>query len=429
MLAVYRSLFSLLLSFGLLLLANGLFNSLIGLRANMEGMSTTYVGFIMSGHFIGMLIGGLYAGRVVASVGHIRAFAAFASVLSVTALLHAIFIDLLPWMGLRVISGFATAGMLMVTESWLNERAGSQYRGSILATYMMVNYIGAGSGQLLLKVADIGEFYLFSLASIIYSLALLPVLLTRHSAPILERGARMSIMSVIRLGPLAVIGIFTAAMINASINALAPVYAMNMFGNADEVANFTALLLVSGFVLQWPIGRLSDKLGRGVMIMLVASIIAAASLGMVFSASYAPHYLWAMAFGYGAFLYTLYSLCSALINDVIGPDQRVRVAGAVLIIYGVGAIIGPSLVGVLTDIFGNQALFMFSFIASAGLAALAIYRRIYQAIFVKPVQPFVPVPSQQVPSDELYLATVAEADEELEEGADLRPDPNDDVRP
>lgn len=420
MLAVYRSLFALLLSFGLLLLANGLFNSLLGLRANLEGMSTTYVGFIMSGHFIGMLIGGLYAGRVVAGVGHIRAFAAFASVLSITALLHAIYIDLLPWMGLRVISGFATAGMLMVTESWLNERAGSQYRGSVLATYMMVNYIGAGSGQLLLKVGDIGEFHLFSLASIIFSLALLPVLLTRHSAPILERGSRMSVLSVIRLGPLAVIGIFTAGMINASINALAPVYAMNMFGNADQVANFTALLLVSGFVLQWPIGRLSDKLGRGVMIMVVSSIIAIGSLGMVFSANYAPQYLWLMAFGYGAFLYTLYSLCSALINDVIGPEQRVRVAGAVLIIYGVGAIIGPSLVGILTDLLGNQALFMFSFIASAGLAALAIYRRIYQAIFVKPVQPFVPVPSQQVPSDELYLATVAEADEQEDKG--VRPE-------
>jgi MFS family permease len=411
-LAVYRSLFSLLLSFGLLLLANGLFNSLIGLRANMEGMSTTYVGFIMSGHFIGMLIGGLYAGRVVAGVGHIRAFAAFASVLSVTALLHAIFIDLLPWMGLRVISGFATAGMLMVTESWLNERAGSQYRGSVLATYMMVNYLGVGSGQLLLKLGDIGEFHLFSLASIIFSLALLPVLLTRHSAPILERGERMSIMSVVRLGPLAVIGIFTAGMINSSVNALAPIYAMNMFENTDQVANFTALLLVSGFALQWPIGRLSDRFGRGVMIMIVASIIAIGSLGMVFSANYAPQFLWIMAFGYGAFLYTLYSLCSALINDVIGPDQRVRVAGAVLIIYGVGAIIGPSLVGVLTDVFGNQSLFIFSFFASASLAALAIYRRIYQAIFVKPAQPFVPVPSQQVPSDELYLAAVAEADED-----------------
>ncbi|MDP6189767.1 MAG: MFS transporter, partial [Gammaproteobacteria bacterium] len=265
MFTIFRSVFSLLLSFGLLLLANGLFNSLLGLRANLEGMSTTAVGIIMSCHFVGILIGGLYADRVAASVGHIRAFAAFASLLSVAALMHAMFIALLPWMALRIISGFCTAGMLMVTESWLNERSGSQYRGRVLAIYMMVNYLGSGSGQLLLKLADIGEFHLFSLASIIFSLALLPVLLTRHSAPVLTRGPRMSIAAVIRLGPLAMAGIFAAGMINASTNTLTPIYAMKIYNNTDQVANFTALMLVSGFVLQWPLGRLSDIVGRGVL--------------------------------------------------------------------------------------------------------------------------------------------------------------------
>lgn len=415
MFTVFRSVFSLLLSFGLLLLANGLFNSLIALRASQEGMSSTHVGMIMSSHFVGMLIGGLYAGRVVAGVGHIRAFAAFASSLSVAALMHAIFVDLIPWMSLRLVTGFCTAGMIMVTESWINERSGSKYRGSVLAIYMMVNYLGSGSGQLLLKLGDIGEFHLFSLASIIFSLALLPVLLTRHSAPILERGSRLSIMAVIRLGPLAVAGIFTAGLINASINTLAPVYAMDMYGNASQAANFTAVMLVSGFVLQWPLGRLSDVVGRGVLIAVVAIMIAACSLGMVFSASYMPQWILVMAFVYGAFLYTLYSLCSALMNDVIDAELRVRVAGAALIIYGTGAIIGPLVVGLLTDAFGHQALFLFSFAASSALAAFAIYRRIYQAIFIKPVQPFVPVPSQQLPSDELYLAT--QGDQEILPGA------------
>ncbi|MDP6968306.1 MAG: MFS transporter [Gammaproteobacteria bacterium] len=405
MFTIFRSVFSLLLSFGLLLVANGLFNSLLGLRANLEGMSTTYIGIIMSCHFVGILLGGLHAGRVIAGVGHIRAFATFASLLSVAALMHAIFIELLPWMALRMVSGFCTAGMLMVTESWLNERSGSQYRGSILATYMMVNYLGLASGQMLLKLGDISEFQLFSLASIIFSLALVPVLLTRHSAPILKRGPRLPIMSVIRLGPLAIAGIFTAGMINASINTLTPIYAMHIYGNTDQVANFTALMLVSGFVLQWPLGRLSDIVGRGVLIAVVAIMIAICSLGMIFSASYVPQWIWVMAFIYGAFLYTLYALCSALINDVIDSDMRVRVAGSILIIYGVGAISGPLLVGALTDIAGPQALFMFSFAISSCLAAFAIYRRIYQAIFVKPVQPFVPVPSQSAPSDELYLAT------------------------
>ncbi len=418
MFAIFRSIFALLLSFGLLLLANGLFNSLLGLRANQEGMSSTYVGMIMSSHFVGMLIGGLYAGRVVAGVGHIRAFAAFASMLSVAALMHAIFIDLLPWMALRLVSGFCTAGMLIVTESWINERSGSQYRGSVLATYMMVNYLGNGSGQMLLKLGDISEFHLFSLASIIFSLALIPVLLTRQSAPILERGPRMSILSVLRLGPLAVVGIFTAGTINSSINALAPIYAMNMYGNASQAANFTAIMLISGFVLQWPLGRLSDYVGRGILIAGVAVAIAICSLGMVFSAHYLPQWILVMAFIYGAFLYTLYSLCSALINDVIGAKLRVSVTGTILIIYGIGAITGPMLVGMLTDIVGSQALFLFSFTASSSLAAFAIYRRIHQAIFVKPVQPFVPVPSQQVPTDELYLA----AQEDLQNlpGASLK---------
>jgi len=174
-------------------------------------------------------------------------------------------------------------------------------------------------------------------------------------------------------------------------------------------------MLVSGFVLQWPLGRLSDVVGRGVLIAVVAIMIAVCSLGMVFSASYMPQWILAMAFVYGAFLYTLYSLCSALINDVIDADMRVRVAGAALIIYGMGAIIGPLVVGFLTDMIGHQALFLFSFAASSALAAFAIYRRIYQAIFVKPVQPFVPVPSQQVPSDELYLAT--QDDQEILPGA------------
>ncbi|MDP6190162.1 MAG: hypothetical protein QF872_05075, partial [Gammaproteobacteria bacterium] len=105
-----------------------------------------------------------------------------------------------------------------------------------------------------------------------------------------------------------------------------------------------------------------------------------------------------------------YSLCSALINDVIGPEARVQVASSMLIIYGTGAIIGPIMAGVLTDILGHQALFLFSFAISSCLAAFAIYRRIYQAIFVKPVQPFVPVPSQSAPSDELYLATKEDQD-------------------
>ncbi len=182
-LATVRSVFSLLLSYGLLLLANGLFGTLLGVRSQIEGFGTEVVGLIMAAYFLGLLQGALRATTVVAAVGHIRAFAAFASVMSVTALLHVVVVDPIVWCVLRFASGFCMAGMILVTESWLNARSTKRTRGKVMALYMITNYFSAGCGQFLLTVADPGQFQLFSIASIIFSLALVPVLLTRSTAP------------------------------------------------------------------------------------------------------------------------------------------------------------------------------------------------------------------------------------------------------
>ncbi len=182
-LVTVRSVFSLLLSYGLLLLANGLFGTLLGVRSRIEGFGTEVVGLIMAAYFLGLLLGALRAGMIVAAVGHIRAFAAFASIMSVTALLHVIVVDQVVWSILRFASGFCMAGMILVTESWLNARCTMRTRGQVMALYMVTNYFSAGAGQLLLTAADPARFQLFSVASIIFSLALVPVLLTRSSAP------------------------------------------------------------------------------------------------------------------------------------------------------------------------------------------------------------------------------------------------------
>lgn len=414
MFSILRSISSLLLSYGLLLLANGLFNSLLGLRARLEGVSTSWLGFIMASYFFGLLLGGLFAGRIVARVGHIRAFAVFASLMSATALLHPLFLEVSQWMLLRLISGFCMAGLIMVTESWLNEATPSHQRGSILASYMMVNYMAAGSGQFLLNLGDVGQFQLFSLASIIFSLALIPVLLTRQAAPKIETNSKLSLKLIRQVGPLAILGVFIAGVSNASVHAFAPVYAIEILGDASLVPQFTATILVSGLLLQWPLGRLSDRVGRGWLMILVPCCIALSAVGVILSANFATHLIWYAVACYGAFLFTLYSLAVALINDIIGPELRVKVAGAILIVYGCGAITGPILVGSLIDLFGVQALFMVSVLTSSCLAALALYRRLYQAIFVRPKQLFVAVPSSQYSSQQLYLAAQESADAEAE---------------
>ena len=412
MISVFRSIFSLLLSYGFLLLANGLFNSLLGLRATLEGVSTSWLGFIMASYFLGLLLGGLFAGRIVASVGHIRAFAVFASLMSTTALLHPLFIEVSYWMLLRLVSGFCMAGLIMVTESWLNDATPSHQRGSVLSSYMMVNYMAAGCGQFLLNMGDIGQFQLFSLASIIFSLALIPVLLTKQSAPIIAADSKLSFGLLAQVGPLAILGVFVAGASNASVHAFAPVYALEVLGDARLIPQFTATLLISGLVLQWPLGRLSDRIGRGWLMMFVPICISISAVFVILATNYAPDLIWFAVACYGAFLFTLYSIAVALINDIVGPELRVKIAGAILIVYGLGAISGPIIVGPLIDLIGVQALFMVSILTSSLLAGLAIYRRVYQAIFVKPVQPFVAVPSNQYSSKELYLAAHQQKDEQ-----------------
>ena len=411
MISVFRSIFSLLLSYGLLLLANGLFNSLLGLRATLEGVSTSWLGFIMASYFLGLLLGGLFAGRIVARVGHIRAFAVFASLMSTTALLHPLFLEVSYWMLLRLVSGFCMAGLIIVTESWLNDATPSHQRGGVLSSYMMVNYMAAGCGQFLLNVGDVGQFELFSVASIIFSLALIPVLLTKQSAPTIAADSKLSFDLLAKVGPLAILGVFVAGASNASVHAFAPVYALEVLGDTRLIPQFTATLLISGLLLQWPLGRLSDRIGRGWLMMFVPICISISAIFVILATHYAPDLIWYAVACYGAFLFTLYSIAVALINDIVGPELRVKIAGAILIVYGLGAISGPIVVGPLIDLIGVQALFIVSVITSSLLAGLAVYRRVYQAIFVRPVQPFVAEPSNQYSSKELYLAAHQQIDE------------------
>ena len=424
MISVFRSIFSLLLSYGLLLLANGLFNSLLGLRATLEGVSTSWLGFIMASYFLGLLLGGLFAGRIVARVGHIRAFAVFASLMSTTALLHPLFLEVSYWMLLRLVSGFCMAGLIIVTESWLNDATPSHQRGGVLSSYMMVNYMAAGCGQFLLNVGDVGQFELFSLASIIFSLALIPVLLTKQSAPTIAVDSKLSFDLLAKVGPLAILGVFVAGASNASVHAFAPVYALEVLGDTRLIPQFTATLLISGLLLQWPLGRLSDRIGRGWLMIFVPICISISAIFVILATHYAPDLIWYAVACYGAFLFTLYSIAVALINDIVGPELRVKIAGAILIVYGLGAISGPIVVGPLIDLIGVQALFIVSVITSSLLAGLAVYRRVYQAIFVRPVQPFVAEPSNQYSSKELYLAAYQQIDERpnlLSKQDDIKP--------
>lgn len=416
MLGTLASVAALLLSFGLLVLANGLFTTLLGIRTRIEGFATEQTGFIMAGYFTGLLVGGLLAVRVVSMVGHIRAFAAFASIMSVTALLHPLVVGPVSWFGMRLASGFCMAGMIMVTESWLNERASNVNRGRLLSFYMITNFLAAGSGQLVLPLADPGGFVLFSVASILFSLALVPVLMTQATAPRASSPHLMSLAALWRASPLGLVGAFCAGLVNAAFLGLGPVFARGAGLTLHQTSYLMASAILGGLLLQWPLGRLSDRLDRRRVIAGVSICSALSSLAIVWLARHhePPAWLFVAAVAYGMFAFTVYSLSSAHTNDYASPDRLVQTSAALLVVYGVGAILGPLVASAVMGRVGPSGLFLHTAVVGVALAAYAVHRtRVRGALLASLKRRFVPQPGTQYVSTELYAAARDQMDRDL----------------
>lgn len=403
MLTTIRSVFSLLLSYGLLLLANGLFGTLLGVRSKIEGFETEIVGLIMAAYFLGLLQGALRAVNVVAAVGHIRAFAAFASMMSVTALLHVVVVDPIVWCVLRFVSGFCMAGMILVTESWLNARSTNRTRGQVMAFYMVTNYFAAGCGQFLLTVADPARFQLFSVASIIFSLALVPVLLTQASAPNPPKRDPLNLRELWRTSPLGLLGSFCAGLVNASFYSLAPIFALGLGLSIRETSTFMASVIFGGLLLQYPVGHLSDRIGRRTVLAIVALATAVACAGIVSVTRWNPAWIYPAGAIYGGLSFTVYSLCAAHANDFSPHDKLVQTASGLLTAYGLGAFLGPIVAAGFMSRIGPEGLFVMSALVSAFLGGFAIYRMRRRVAPGKDERsPIITLPGGQFTSGQMY---------------------------
>lgn len=416
MLSTLLSIRALLLSYGLLLMANGLFSTLLGVRTTIESFSTEVTGMIMGSYFLGLLLGARYAVAVVARVGHIRSFAAFASVMSITALTHAIVIDPVSWGLMRVGSGFCMAGMVMVTESWLNERASNETRGQVLSIYMTTNYAAAGCGQFLLPLADPADFHLFSLTSIVYSLALVPVLLTLSKAPRPAQPHPVNLRKLYRISPLGLIGALCAGMINAMFYGMGPVFTREIGLPLTGTSLFMASVILGGLVLQWPIGKLSDRIDRRYILAGVSFATAIAAVSILAFATAPSMGLYVAGAVYGSLSFTVYSLSAAHTNDFADPEELIQVASALLVAYGIGAISGPVVSAFMMGQIGPNGLFGLSALIAAALGVYALHRSRTRS--TKPAEdkaPFVPKPGTQYTSEQIYGAALDQREQKKQE--------------
>ena len=339
---------AILLGIGFMMLANGLQGTLLGVRAGIEGFSTFTTGILMSGYFIGMFIGSLVTPVLVNRVGHIRVFSALASMASISILFHGVYIEPWIWMAMRIVTGISFAGFYVVTESWLNDRADNETRGKVLSVYMVIVTGGMGAGQFLLNLAEPNTIDLFILISVIISFGLIPILLTVKPAPNFATSSKMSVIDLYRASPLALIGNGLTGMAQGTLVGLGAIYASVVLVDFKAVSWFMACIMIGSLILQWPVGYISDRIGRrGVMAGLSIVAIACCLLAPTIPKDSIWFYVVVIALGGAAM--PMYSICIAYANDRLEPHQIIGASGSLVMVAGIGAMIGPIIIAFFMD--------------------------------------------------------------------------------
>ena len=397
---------ALFLGMGLIMLAHGYQGSLLGVRAVQEEFSLLATGFMLSGYYIGYFIGAKTIPSFILRVGHIRVFAAFASIASIVILIHSIFIHPFTWFILRIITGISMVSIYTIAESWLNDRASNKNRGSVLSIYMIILYGSMAIGMFFLNFSRPENFQPFILVSLFMSLALIPILLTKRKAPTFKKITGMSLKELYKTSPLGMVGSLFYGTVQSALFSLLAVYAASMNFSIFEISVVTFLLAISGAVAQFPIGKLSDNFDRRLVITYTTFGAAFFALCAILASRqmYLPGDLGTSKTWFYIFL-ILFSFCSlpmfaiifAHTNDFIPKEKFVAAGASLQFAFGLGAISGPFLCSIFMNFIGSNGYFIFLIIFHSLIGFFAIHRMRIRDTEVNPDSQFAAMPQTITP--------------------------------
>jgi MFS family permease len=378
-----RPIASLLLGVALLLAGNGLLFTLLPLRGSSEGFGTLALGAIGSAYYLGFVSGCLLGPYAILRAGHIRAFSVMVTLAAAVAVAYALAPAPAAWTVLRVLTGFCIAGFYLVVESWLNDRASNDTRGLVMSVYIVVNFVAITFGQMLVVLYPIDQAGNFMVAAMLSSLAVLPVALTRSAQPAPITIVSFHPVQLYRAAPVAPVASFMVGIANGAFWALGPVSAADSGLSVNQAAMFMSIAVLAGALTQWPVGHLSDRIDRR-MVLFVLLVAAAITSLAVWLVAASGMLLLAFGFLFGALALPGYSLAAAHAYDRTPASDMVPTAATILLANGLGSMIGPLPASALMSAYGPQALFLFAAITQALLAAFVLYRTSVQASLAPP---------------------------------------------
>ena len=369
-----RPFLPLLIAAGILLAGNGLFSTLIAVRGGQEGMSAAQIGWMGTTNFIGFMIGCIFVPRILRMVGHIRTFAALASLAATATLLMVMIIDPYMWMVLRLVTGLCFAGLFTTIESWLNSGVRNDVRGKVLAVYRIVDILVVAGAQYMMPIFGTEGFTLFGIMAMMITFSLIPVALGDRSSPKVPAVVKFDIPQIWLISPLACIGCIVIGITNSAFRFVGPIYGDAVGLDLTALATFISLGVIGGAVLQYPLGMLSDRYDRRWVLIFATLGAVCAGLYLSYFAGTDVTRIYIGIFCFGAFSLPLYSLSAAHANDRAEPSQYVLLAAGLMFFYGIGAIVGPPAASLLLSTFGPASLFALTSLAHGVLALGTLWR-------------------------------------------------------
>ena len=415
MLKIIKNSWALFIGYGVIMVSHGFQGNLLGIRAVLENFNFIATGTMMSGYFVGYFLGANMIPNLVSKVGHIRVFAAFASMASLSSLVHALFVDPIVWTLARFLTGFSMIGILIIVESWLNDRATNKTRGKVLSLYMFFTFFAFTIGNLLLNISSPNSYEPFILISLLFSVALIPILLTKRKPPTFKKTSSIKIKELLKISPFGSFSMFCTGFIFAAMFTMLAVYAVTMNLSVFEISILLVGTTLAGAIFQWPIGSLSDKYDRRLVIIgccIFSSIFAVLSIaasGLSFDNLIIEKYiilsyssmdktkLFIFIILLSGMTLPMFALNLALVNDYISKEKFVAAGAGLNMIFGLGAIAGPLICSLLMNFLGPNGFFIHLLIFLIAITFFGIYRvnkRVYED---NPESTFTPLPREITP--------------------------------
>ena len=378
MFVVLGNTWALMLGMMLLMVGNGLQGTLIGIRGELEGFSTIELSVVMSAYFVGFLGASRLVPELIRRVGHVRVFAALASFISAVLIAYPLLANPIFWSFGRIVIGFCYCGVYITAESWLNNSVNNDKRGQALSLYMIVQMIGIVSAQGVLAIGNPNGYSLFIIISILVSISFAPILLSVSPTPAFERTKPMSLTQLFRSSPLGCVGMFLLGGVFSAQFGMSAVFGSQIGLSLSKISLFVAAFYIGAMIFQYPIGWMSDRMDRRLLILLISASSAGGSVFAYFAGDYFFALVFA-AFLVGGLSNPLYSLIIAHANDFIEYEDMASAAAGLLFVNGIGAISGPLIIGYAMNAFGPEIFFVIIFLLMSTLAAYAGYRMTQRA--------------------------------------------------